>query len=34
MKSGKRETILKGGSTATTSSPPYTPAALKSAISA
>lgn len=33
MKSEKRKTILKGGSTATTSSPPYIPAALKSAIS-
>ena len=33
MKSEKRETILKGGSTATTSSPPYTPAGLKFAIS-
>lgn len=33
MKSEKRKTILKSGSTATTSSPPYTPAGLKFAIS-
>ena len=33
MKSEKSKTILKSGPAATISSPPYTPAALKSAIS-